>query len=309
MPKRVISLSLFGREARYLEAAKPLVEDIAQFFPGYVPRFYVSQEIEEGLISQLRERGCEIIHKERKGGVDGTFWRFLAAADKEAERVLVRDVDTRMGLRDQQANEAWLRSAKDFHIIRDHSHHRKEMLAGLWSCRGEKIPQMAQWVDKWPFRYHRESDQCFLAIKVYPWVIDRAYIQSDTNVFRNEELHPCPSFVDEHPTVDCMGGYTFGSEAKEKIKEEMPRRGKHKHGMPIGIFLLNTLMIAFLLRPLTLWRLSIKISLIPRSMYPIMDRYWPPGMTMYLFYVWEITRSIKRYMVSLIKNSDRISNI
>ena len=50
MSKRVISLSLYGREARYLEAAKPLVEDIAQFFPGYVPRFYVSQEIEEGLI-------------------------------------------------------------------------------------------------------------------------------------------------------------------------------------------------------------------------------------------------------------------
>ena len=99
MSKRLFSFSLFGTSPRYLDAAKPLVEDIHKLFPGYTPRFYVSQEIEEGLITQLKDMGCEIVHKERKGLYDGTFWRFLVAGDPETELVLIRDVDTRMGLR------------------------------------------------------------------------------------------------------------------------------------------------------------------------------------------------------------------
>ena len=309
MSKRVISLSLYGREARYLEAVKPLVEDIAQFFPGYVPRFYVSQEIEEGLISQLRERGCEIIHKERKGGVDGTFWRFLAAADKEAERVLVRDVDTRMGLRDQQANEAWLRSAKDFHIIRDLPCHVKEIMGGLWSCRGEKIPQMAQWVDKWPFKRHYSDDELFLSIKVYPWVIDRAYIQSDTNVFRNEEVHPCPPFVDEHPTVDSMGGYMFGPQAKEEIKRIMPKRGKNIHALPVRIWV----MIYALNRPFAICfrRFNCFLLYYLRSDFfgrlaQFLDSCWPFWMDSCLLYVWKLLYPFRKYESCLIKQIDKL---
>ena len=92
MPNRLISFSLYGTDPRYLEAALQVVSDAKKIFPGYVPRFYVSQEIEEGLITNLKEAGSEIVRKERKDGIDGMFWRFLAAADPEAEVVLVRDV-------------------------------------------------------------------------------------------------------------------------------------------------------------------------------------------------------------------------
>ena len=56
------------------------------------------------------------------------FWRFLAVADPEVEVVLVRDVDTRFGLRDKQSNDAWLASGKDYHIVRDHEFYREEMM-------------------------------------------------------------------------------------------------------------------------------------------------------------------------------------
>ena len=74
MSKHVISMSLYGRSPRYLDAAIPLVEDIHRFFPGYVPRFYVSQEVEEGFLLRLVEMGCEIVRKERKDDIDGMFW-------------------------------------------------------------------------------------------------------------------------------------------------------------------------------------------------------------------------------------------
>ena len=57
MNRRVFSFSLYGTDACYLDAAKPIVEDIHKFFPGYIPRFYVSQEIEEGLITSAQRHG------------------------------------------------------------------------------------------------------------------------------------------------------------------------------------------------------------------------------------------------------------
>ena len=232
MSKRLISFSLYGTDARYLDAVKPVVEDVHTFFPGYTPRIYVSQEIEEGLIHQLKDMGAEIIHKERKYHADGMFWRFLAVGDPEAEIVLVRDVDSRMGLRDQQANDAWLASGKDFHIIRDHEYHRKEIMGGLWACRGEKILHIEQLIANWKYKTFYGNDQIFLAVKVYPWIRNHAYIQSDINIFRGEEVHPCPPFIIENEIILCLGGHPSMTSAREiaehdAVRQRFRRSGKH----------------------------------------------------------------------------------
>ena len=43
MGKRLISFSLYGTEPRYLGSALQIVSDARGVFPGYTPRFYVSQ--------------------------------------------------------------------------------------------------------------------------------------------------------------------------------------------------------------------------------------------------------------------------
>ena len=80
MPNRLISFSLYGTDPKYLGAALQIVSDTKKIFPGYLPRFYVSQEIEEGLITNLKEAGSEIVRKERKDGVDGTVLAILGSS-------------------------------------------------------------------------------------------------------------------------------------------------------------------------------------------------------------------------------------
>ena len=218
-----------------MEGALQIVDDARLRFPGYVPRFYVSQEIEEGFLLRLVEMGCEIVRKERIDGIDGMFWRFLAAADEEAEVVIIRDVDTRFTIRDKQAHDAWLASDKDFHIIRDHHFHSAEIQGGLWACRHEKIPHIAQLIDAWPRKRHFFDDQRFLSTWIYPLIRDRAYIQSDIALFYGEEVHPCPSYTDiGSAVVQCMGGYPAlpVSDVKSYIRERLSKKSKIEYRVP-----------------------------------------------------------------------------
>ena len=182
-----------------------------------------------------------IIRKERKDGIDGMFWRFLATAEPEIEVVLVRDVDTRFGLRDKQANDMWLASRRDYHIVRDIGSHRDEIMGGLWSCRGEKIPHMEQLIANWKKKSFRGYDQAFLAFRVYPWIRDLAYIQSDINVFRGEDVHPCPEYTDvEDTALVCMGSqpgpYSIESiDSHNASRQKYRRTGKHVVQIPIRI--------------------------------------------------------------------------
>ena len=245
MSNRLISFSLYGTDPKYLGAALQIVSDTKEIFPGYLPRFYVSQEIEEGLITHLKEAGSEIVRKERKDGIDGMFWRFLAASDPEAEVVLVRDVDTRLTLRDKQSNDTWLSSEKDYHIVRDAWHHRMEMMGGLWACRGEKIPHIEQLVSNWEHKSFFWDDQIFLATKVYPWIRNFSYIQSDINKFREEEVHLCPPFTDiENALVSFMGGRAYPRPSRRTIakdselRQKFRKRKKYRLQQPMRVRLL-----------------------------------------------------------------------
>jgi len=64
---------------------------------------------------------------------EGTFWRFYAAAD--ADVMICRDVDSRLGLREKFAVDEWLESDKDCHIMRDNEEHGAPICAGMWGAR------------------------------------------------------------------------------------------------------------------------------------------------------------------------------
>ena len=49
--------------------------------------------------------------------------------------MIVRDTDSRLGIREKLAVDEWLDSGKKLHIMRDHPYHRVPMLGGMWGCR------------------------------------------------------------------------------------------------------------------------------------------------------------------------------
>ena len=61
--QKIISFSLFGDHPRYQSGALETLYLSRVIYPGWICRFYVSEEIPEVIVDQLREGGAEIVEK------------------------------------------------------------------------------------------------------------------------------------------------------------------------------------------------------------------------------------------------------
>lgn len=192
MGKKVISFSIYGDDPMYQVGAIKNLALQKQFFPDWICRFYVSQEIGPELIRQLQDGGAEVSQKQRKHLADGAFWRFLPAAEPEVDTLIVRDTDSRLGFREKVAVDTWLHSKKNFHIIRDHPFHYELILAGLWGCRKPILTEMAWLIEHWTAFDGKWDDQQFLATRIYPRIRHDVLIHSEFIQFAGETTERIP---------------------------------------------------------------------------------------------------------------------
>ncbi len=145
---RIISVSLFGSNPKYLEGLKDYIKsnqmlkkvnDIPQeqlwgydtfTFRVYVPkrnpentkRKPISSELPENFIKTLLDLGCEIAFVDNGldvAGLDATFWRFMVAAEEmmpgEKIRYLIRDADWLSVGAEAFAVGEWINSGLRYH--------------------------------------------------------------------------------------------------------------------------------------------------------------------------------------------------
>ena len=110
-------------------------------------------------------------------GWDGLFWRFYAAAD--ADVMICRDTDSRLGLREKFAVYEWLVSSdKNFHIMRDSVSHGVPICGGMWGVRNGLLSNIKTLVEDHQRtaegKFFFDDDQHFLAEIVYPLVVEQA---------------------------------------------------------------------------------------------------------------------------------------
>jgi hypothetical protein len=100
--KRVISFGLYGSKPKYTVGAVKNAQLAKSYFPGWVCRFYVTSDVPDSLIDELKEEGAEISYiPTGKGYTSGMFWRFMVASDSSVDRYIVRDTDSRLNARDR----------------------------------------------------------------------------------------------------------------------------------------------------------------------------------------------------------------
>ena len=99
-------------------------------------------------------------------------WRFQVANDAGVGYFLVRDVDAVIDQREAQAVEAWLRSGKWFHSIRDWWTHTDVILAGMWGGVAGVLPTMTTMLAKYRSRDVETPniDQWFLRDRIWAFV-------------------------------------------------------------------------------------------------------------------------------------------
>ena len=174
MFKRLISYSLYDKQLLYWKGALNNVRYARYFYPGWVCRFYVSDEIPSDLINTLKARGAEVIAMGQRINQEATLWRFLAATEAKLDAVIVRDADSCFSKRERLAVQEWLRSDKKFHIMRDHFWHGMKIPGGMWGMRGH-FPNLDQLITNWLSCQRDQSfpkgiDQRFLGEVVYPLI-------------------------------------------------------------------------------------------------------------------------------------------
>jgi hypothetical protein len=193
--KNVVAYSLWGDAPMYWIGAVRNIEQVKNYFPGWICRFYIDNSCDEELIKTIKGDNVEVVLVDSKDSFHGMFWRFWASEEEETDVFLSRDCDSRFSDREVAAIKEWLSSNKDFHIMRDHPYHGVPILGGMWGCRNGLMKEigLSKLIEQWG-KYERKGiDQEFLGKFVYPLVKDKALEHCDFNLNFGGRLIPFPT--------------------------------------------------------------------------------------------------------------------
>ena len=193
--KNVIAYSLWGEHPMYWIGALRNIEQVKEYFPGWICRFYIDDSCDKRLIETIKGDNVEVILVSSKDSFHGMFWRFWAAEDMDVDIFLSRDCDSRFSDREFAAINEWLNSDKDFHLMRDHPYHTVPILGGMWGCRNGLMRKIGllNMISNWSKFSIKGCDQDFLGQFVYPLVINTSMEHSEFNLRFGGEIRNFPT--------------------------------------------------------------------------------------------------------------------
>jgi hypothetical protein len=134
--KKIISFSLYGQNPKYCVGAIENVKLQPIIYPDWICRVYHDDSVPKNYIDELVKLNVELVNMNNSGMEKyGMFWRFLVYDDREVERFIVRDTDSRLNMREKFAVDEWIESGKILHIMRDHPSHGIPILGGTWGLK------------------------------------------------------------------------------------------------------------------------------------------------------------------------------
>ena len=171
---KLISLSLWGTDPKYLTGALRNAELAAAIYPGWRMRFYCGSSVPEAMVARLQAFSyVEVVAMQEPGDWRASFWRFYPAAEAGVSVMLSRDADSRLNARERAAVDTWLRGDQDFHVMRDHPEHNLPILGGMWGVRNGLLHNLRHLIDAFPKSDRWQVDQEFLTRVVAPMVCDQ----------------------------------------------------------------------------------------------------------------------------------------
>jgi hypothetical protein len=205
MSKNIVVYSLWGDNPIYWVGALRNIEQVKEYFPDWICRFYIDKDCNQNLIDTIKGDNVEVILMENKEynykntndrfNHSGLFWRFNAIKDVDT-LILFRDCDSRISRREYLAVDEWLSSDKSFHIMRDHPYHSVPILSGMWGCKNIKI-DIEYLLDKWKLHKdkgkYQAEDQDFLGQFIYPLSIGNSIEHSEFDIKYGSDIKKFPT--------------------------------------------------------------------------------------------------------------------
>ena len=170
---KIISYTIFGEEQWYRNGLIKNIEIAKNLFSDWTVRVYISNKVEKEFIRKVSKySNVELVIKNENYPFEGLLWRMLPMQENH-EAVIVRDVDTRLFLRDKNLVDDWIASDFKYHICRDNPGSNNVILAGLWGGKKSKL-NLEKDFYSWREDYIKNKnslylwDQDFLRKYVYP---------------------------------------------------------------------------------------------------------------------------------------------
>lgn len=187
----VISFSLYGSDARYVDGARENARLYEHIFEGWVMRIYHDDTVPSQVLEEMYSRGVQLVNM--TGSTKNKMaWRFLAVSDTSQPRACIRDIDSRLLVRDKAAVKAWIASGKSFHVMRDHpSHSLFAISGGMWCAKTKVIPNIEGMLDTKNVGHDYLQDMEFLNSCIWP-IVRRSVLQHDSFSCRKYDASPFP---------------------------------------------------------------------------------------------------------------------
>lgn len=211
MKNRVVSFSIFGNQSKYLEGIEENIELSRLFYPGWYIYIYYDDSVPKNFINEFRFQKDVVLIDMTNEKLPGMFWRFLPYDDFEIELFIVRDLDSRISIREAVAVYEWVNSTKNLHIMRDHPFHSPLIMGGMWGLKRSLNfsikDKMSAYLNTKNGEFDllvREVDQYFLAEIIYPMFFFSKIVHAS---FNKHEYATKKFMVDR--VENCFIGETF----------------------------------------------------------------------------------------------------
>ena len=229
--KKVISFSLWSDKAvkhcssnDYFIGAIKNANLALKMYPDFECWFYIHKEtVPQEIIDKLSNiSNTKIIYKTGNlNKIKPMTWRFESIDHPDVEINLSRDTDSRFLLREKLAVEEWINSDKIFHIMRDHPHHRHQILGGMFGVKKNNI--IKSWKDlidtKISQNTYRDYDSTFLKDIIYPLILKDAFVHSSFYKYKGEYVKPFP--IKYCKDFYFVGGYVYHDDSVSEIHKNI----------------------------------------------------------------------------------------
>lgn len=192
LSRRIVSFSLFGSEPGYCETAILNAQAMGQLYPGWEMWVFHDNTVPTSVLQRLEAAGAHLTTPSEWGIAHwpGTFWRFAALLFPHTEKVIFRDADSVVSIRESALVSVWLTSGKPFHVLRDWYSHVDLILAGLWGAHAPFLGDIRSLVEAFLGQgnlHPTHADQHFLAESIWPRIRDY--------VLEHDSIHSGPNIV------------------------------------------------------------------------------------------------------------------
>ena len=190
--RNIIAFSLWGDRPEYITGAIVNAQIAQHIYVCWTPRFYCDATVPRDAIQALRAYGAQVVMMDQPEHQKyRPMWRFLVSDDPAVNIFICRDTDSRLNAKELLAVNAWIKSGKRFHVMRDHIYHHELILAGMWGGTAGVLPHVSALLGEGKQYFDNKfGDQAFLADFVWPLIRGDALIHDTHFKYPNAEEFP-----------------------------------------------------------------------------------------------------------------------